>query len=128
MGTALATRAHVHLSVQHDRAPLFVTTKDGGLRNAYTVRISNKTLQDADFTLAVAGVPGAALALGETPEAREAVLTLAVPGDLVDTRRVLVFARTGRLPDGSVPLDFTLRNTITGETTTYRSVFMGPPK
>ncbi len=30
-------RAHVHLSVQHDRAPLFVQVRDGTLRNGYTI-------------------------------------------------------------------------------------------
>ncbi|KAA5614139.1 cytochrome c oxidase accessory protein CcoG [Rhodovastum atsumiense] len=128
MGVALASRAHVHLSVQHDRAPLFVMTRDGGLRNAYTIRISNKTLQDAPFTLAVAGVKDAVMAFGEAPEQRSQVLDLTVPGDQVDTRRLLVFGRPERLADGSTPLELTLRNTQTGEMTTYRTVFMGPAR
>ena len=40
---ALATRSNDGVSVLHDRNPLFVRLSDGSLRNAYTVRIINKT-------------------------------------------------------------------------------------
>ena len=126
MGTALALRAHVQLAVQHDRAPLFVLTSDGGIRNGYTVKISNKTLQDATFTLAVEGPPGAVMAVAENAASRSAALTLQVPADVVETFRVLVFAHPEGLDGGSEPLEFRLRETRTGERARYRSVFMGP--
>ncbi len=38
----LATRSNSHLSVLHVRAPLFTQTAEGGIRNGYTLRFSNK--------------------------------------------------------------------------------------
>ncbi len=39
---ALLTRTSSHLSVLHVRAPLFTQTAEGGVRNGYTLRFSNK--------------------------------------------------------------------------------------
>ena len=51
---------------------------------------------------------------------------LPVKADSVGTYRVMVAGDPTTLVDGSQPIDFLLRNTLTGETTTYHSVFMGP--
>jgi cytochrome c oxidase accessory protein FixG len=126
MGTALATRSHVSLSVQHDRAPTFVRVKDGAIRNAYTVKIANKSAAPAQFELTVSGIAGAGLAVAEESEARTDALTLAAPTDDIGTWRVLLFARPARLLDGSQDIQFQVRNTETGETVTSKSVFMGP--
>ena len=126
MAAALATRAHIDLSVQHDRAPLFVRVRDGAIRNAYTVKISNKTAQPAEFTLAISGLEQAGLSVAEEAEGRTETLTLPVETDSVGTFRVLLFGRPAKLEDGSQPVYFHLRNTTTGETTVYHSVFMGP--
>ena len=45
MTYALATRHDDAISVLHDRNPLFVHLSDGSLRNAYTLRILNKSLE-----------------------------------------------------------------------------------
>ena len=126
MGYAMATRSQIDLAVQRDRAPLFVTVRDGSLRNGYTVKISNKTTVATDFALAIKGLDGAGMTVAEEAEARRSLLTLSVAPDHVGTFRVLVFARPTRLIDGTQDIVFTLRNTITGETTNYTSVFMGP--
>lgn len=126
MGVALASRAHIHLSVQRDRAPLFVRVQDGSLRNAYTLKISNKTLDDTEFSLGMDGLPGGVMALATDNEARLPGLTLPVPADSIGTFRLLVFGHPTALTDGSQPVTFTLRNTKTGEETAYTSVFMGP--
>ena len=126
MGVAMANRAQIGLAVQHDRAPLFVTVRDGGLRNAYTVKISNKTHEATDFTIGLAGVDGAAMAVAEEGDGRMPLLTLTVEPDSVGTYRVLVFGRPTKLVEGAQDMIFTARNTRTGETTSYTSVFMGP--
>jgi hypothetical protein len=41
--------------VIHDRNPLFVRLADGGIRNAYTVRLSNKIPEDRSFEIRVDG-------------------------------------------------------------------------
>ncbi len=126
MGAAMANRAQIDLAVQHDRAPLFVTVRDGSLRNAYTIKISNKTHEATDFAIALKGIGGAAMSLAEDSEDRMPLLTLTVEPDAVGTHRVLVFARPTNLVDGAQDLVFTARNARTGETTAYTSVFMGP--
>ena len=126
MGTALATRAHVELAVQHDRAPLFVTVRDGSIRNGYTLKISNKTQAPAEFLLTLDGLPGAVMSVAEQAGAPAPALALPVEADSVGSFRVLVFGRPAALADGAQSLDFALRNTATGERTRYTSVFMGP--
>ncbi len=133
MGTALAMRSQIGLSVQHDRAPLFVKLRDGSIRNAYAVKVSNKTPDSASFALAIdgaaeAGMAGFGMAIAADTEHRQAALALDVPGDSIGTYRVLVYGQPSKPVDGSQKLTFTLRNTVTGETTEVTSVFMGPAR
>ncbi len=51
----LATRHDSGLAVIHDRNPLFVRLSDGGIRNAYTLRLSNKLPEDRAFEIRVDG-------------------------------------------------------------------------
>jgi cytochrome c oxidase accessory protein FixG len=127
MAVALWNRPLVELSVQHDRAPLFVRMADGSYRNAYTVRVANKTRQDARFELTVKGLPGLSLALAEGQGKGNGQLILPVPLDTVGTFRVLLSGRPERMGEGSLPVDFVLRDAQSGEETTYRAAFMGPP-
>jgi cytochrome c oxidase accessory protein FixG len=55
MAVALATRNSSGLAVIHDRNPLFVTLQDGAIRNAYTVRLSNKIPETRTFEIRVKG-------------------------------------------------------------------------
>jgi cytochrome c oxidase accessory protein FixG len=126
MGMALAMRSHVNLSVQHDRAPLFVKMRDGSLRNGYTVKIANKTSGPSDYELSLTGLPGAGMAVAEEGEGHAPRLTLNVAPDSVGTFRVLVFGQPARLVDGSQEVDFAMRNIATGEQTFYHSIFLGP--
>jgi cytochrome c oxidase accessory protein FixG len=126
LGTALLTRSTVQLSVQRDRAPVYVPLADGSLRNGYTVKIANKTPLRAEFDLTVVGVPGATLVVAEADPKPVAVLRLLSASDEVDTFRVLVTGRPVALTDGSEPIDFVLSDTVTGKQTVYHSAFMGP--
>ena len=123
---ALLGRSTLNLSVQRDRAPLFVPLADGALRNGYTVKISNKTQFDADYTLSVRDIPGAALTAAEESTRPTPTLTLGVAHEQVGTFRVLVTARPAALENGTENIDFVLRNTGNGAETVYHSIFMGP--
>jgi cytochrome c oxidase accessory protein FixG len=125
--TALLTRSTLGLSVQRDRAPVYVPLADGSLRNGYTVKIANKTQLSATFDLTVDGLPGAALVVAEGDPKPVPALRLSSASDEVSAFRVLVTARPAALKDGSQPVDFVLRNTTTGQQTVYHSTFMGPP-
>ena len=127
LGVALLTRSTLGLSVQRDRAPLFVRLADGSLRNGYTVKIMNKTQTDAAFDLSTSGLPGAVMAIAEGDPTPMPVQQVPGPADQVKTVRVLVTARPAELKDGAQPMDFILRDTATGAQTVYHSSFMGPP-
>jgi cytochrome c oxidase accessory protein FixG len=126
LGVALLTRATSGMSVQRDRAPLFVPLADGSVRNGYTIKIANKTRNPALFELAIQGIPGATLVVAEGDPRPTQVLRLQCNPDGVDTFRILITARPGALKDGSQPIDLMLRDTATGAQTIYRSTFMGP--
>jgi cytochrome c oxidase accessory protein FixG len=126
MTVALATRSTLELSVLRDRAPVFVPLADGSIRNGYTVKILNKTQVHAAFDLTVNGLPGAALVVAEGDPKPVPVLRLLSASDEVDTFRVLLTGRPASLVNGSQPVDFVLRDTVTGKQTVYHSSFMGP--
>ncbi len=126
MTVALVTRSTLDLAVQRDRAPVFVPLPDGSIRNGYTLKIANKTQIHAAFDLKIEGLPGATLVLAEGDPKPVAVLRMPSASDEVDTFRVLVTARPAALKDGSQPVDFVLRDTVTGKQTVFHSTFMGP--
>jgi cytochrome c oxidase accessory protein FixG len=53
---AFAMRTAATLSVQHDRDPVVVKLSDGTLRNAYTVKLLNKSSSPHSYTLSIGGV------------------------------------------------------------------------
>ncbi|MFO1027889.1 MAG: cytochrome c oxidase accessory protein CcoG [Acetobacteraceae bacterium] len=123
---ALTTRSTFTLSVQRDRAPIFVTLQDGSLRNGYTLKVANKLTQNRAFDMTIKGLPGALMTVAETGGAPEPVLRILTSADQVETLRLLVTARPEKVEDGSIPVDFLLRDTATGAETVYHSTFMGP--
>ncbi|PSO21472.1 cytochrome c oxidase accessory protein CcoG [Bradyrhizobium sp. MOS003] len=56
IGLAFATKTTATLSVQHDRDPVAVRLSDGSLRNAYTVKLLNKSASAHRYTLSVGGI------------------------------------------------------------------------
>jgi cytochrome c oxidase accessory protein FixG len=126
LSVALVTRSTLSLSVQRDRAPLFVPLADGSLRNGYTMKIANKTQVNAAFDLSISGLPGAAMAVAEANPTPVPILRVLGPADQVDSFRLLVTAQPAALVNGSQSVDFILRDTTTGAQTVYHSTFMGP--
>ena len=127
MSVSLATRQMVTLSVQRDRAPVFVALPDGQLRNGYTIAVLNKAQGASDFALSVSGLPGASLALAgaEGRHGAAATLLLHAGADQVGTARIFVTAAPPTLQHGSTPVEFVLR-AGSGQQMRYESVFMGP--
>jgi len=60
----LATRSEVQLSIQPVRQPLFVVLSDGHIRNRYQIHITNKTIEEQSYHIAVQGLPEKALDIG----------------------------------------------------------------
>ena len=126
MGIAFFTRSTVELSVERDRAPLFVRLADGSIRNGYTVRVVNKTAKPVDFELMVDGLPGAKLAVADAPVGSGDQLTLPVGTDAVGVYRILLTAPAGLQTGASKDVDFVLTDPTTKAHTRYHSAFRGP--
>ena len=60
---SLMLRSGLEVTVQPDRAPLFVQLSNGGIQNGYTVKIINKTREDRSFALSLDGLHGAVLSV-----------------------------------------------------------------
>ncbi len=125
MTYALATRHDDAINILHDRNPLFVHLSDGSLRNAYTLRILNKSLEGRSFVLTVTGLPesdidviGSSSFIGANP-------LIEVGPDQSREVRVLVTARE-RVPAASVPVTFTIAPKTGGTPISVNDHFFGP--
>jgi len=122
IATAFVLRGDADLSVQRDRSPNFVRLSSGDVRNAYTVKISNKQQRERRFTVELRGLPGAALALAN------ATSPLVVHADVVAAFRVLVTLPGALAPAGSRPIEFIVRDDAGHEVAAHESVFVGPAR
>jgi cytochrome c oxidase accessory protein FixG len=120
---ALATRQSFTVSAIHDRNPLYVQLSDGGIRNAYTLRVLNKELEPREFLLSLDGLPGAVVeVVGQPLGARQ---TIAVPANETREVRVLVSEYTRR-PAHSADITFYLYDAQSGERAFAHDHFRGP--
>jgi polyferredoxin len=117
-------RADMRLNVLHDRNPLTVTLKDGSVRNAYTIRISNMKAATRRFTLEIAGAAGAQIDLvGETADT-QGHLIVEVGVDQTREARVLVTMRGAHAADTPLALTFTAREIGGGASISAKDVFL----
>lgn len=86
------TMTNASLSVQHDRDPLVIRLSDGSVRNAYTVKILNKSSTAHSYRLSVSGIDARMAIIGNEsqgpilvePDGSESVrvtLTAMKPGE-----------------------------------------------
>jgi cytochrome c oxidase accessory protein FixG len=87
---ALFLRSPIDINVTPVRNPTFVTLSDGSIRNAYDLRLRNKSGDDTQFTIAVTSEEFLTLSL----EGIEG-LTVTVPANETMTQRVYLTAASG---------------------------------
>jgi cytochrome c oxidase accessory protein FixG len=122
----LTTRSSEGLSVIHDRNPMFVRLSDGELRNAYTLRILNKSLEMRSFVLTVDGLADIDLkVVGDTTTTGRSAL-IAVGPDQTRELRALVGTYSSLPPQASIPLTFRISDTKTGQRASAVDHFRGP--
>ncbi|MCW2246708.1 cytochrome c oxidase accessory protein FixG [Azospirillum fermentarium] len=127
MTIALTQRSAFTLAVQRDRAPLYITLSNGSIRNAYTVKIANKTREDRHYVLTASGVPGLTLSMAGSEDTHGDRLTVNAGGDSVGTFRVYVTVPAGTKLDASNPLTIvSAAEEGRKERTSYATVFMAP--
>jgi len=126
MAYALATRQGEGISVIHDRNPIFVRLSDGELRNGFTVRILNKSLERRSFVLGVDGLADIDLKIVGDTVTSGPMAVISVGPDQSHELRVLVSTYTPLPPAASIPLTFRLTDAQTGRRTSTVDNFRGP--
>lgn len=119
---SLLLRTSMTVNVIRDRAPLFVQLSDGNVRNAYTIKVVNKTERDQVYTAQFDGLDGARLSNLDGPVAN-GVLGLAAPAGGTATARVFLLADPSLVSGKSVDLTLTVESQTDGKTATGRSMF-----
>lgn len=120
---ALVTRSTIDLDVIRDRNPNFVTLADGSVRNAYTLKLMNRTARPRDFYLSLDGVDDRRVnIIGMGYVSLPAKLSIGP--DKVRSVRVLVTVERRQLQAGSQDIEFTLRDARTGEGRKADAVFI----
>ena len=125
---SLLFRPTLDINVLQERSPLFVALSDGDIRNGYTLKLLNKTLEARNFSLRLEGPAEAVMqVIGMPGDAHERVLLRAQP-DSVATYRVYVTLPRNVLRSDSTPLAFVLRDDERGEVAVRRTTFRGPAR
>jgi cytochrome c oxidase accessory protein FixG len=124
---SLLNRADTQLSVAPDRNPLFVTLSDGGLRDGYTVKITNKLQATRHFKISVLGLERAQLQFVEFDE-QDPVIDVK-PAEVRAVKFFVLIEPSERreLKGDSTPITITVTDTATGHTTSRSTTFSGPP-
>ena len=125
MAGTLLLRPRLDISIQRDRAPLYVELSDGSIRNGYTVKISNMTRHAHSYALSVTGVPEAVVHVAGRDD-QEGPVDIEVRSDSIATVRVTVKAPRDVLKAASTDIAFSLVESADGERVVYDSVFLAP--
>ena len=123
---ALVSRSSMNMSVLHVRAPLFTPTVEGGVRNGYTLRFSNKAGEARDFTLNVAGLEGARMTSVVARPLADGSLTVHIEPDTTLETPVYVATPADATPGKSTPITFTAIDAHTGERKSVVDHFFAP--
>jgi cytochrome c oxidase accessory protein FixG len=121
-----ATRSSEAISVIHDRNPMYVRLSDGEIRNAFTVRILNKSLETRSFVLTVDGLTDLDLKIVGDVVTTGRMVVIAVGPDQTHELRALVSSYSPLPPGGSVPLTFHITEMKTGKQASAVDHFRGP--
>jgi cytochrome c oxidase accessory protein FixG len=97
-------RADVTMNAIRDRNPVFVEMRDGTIRDGYTIKISNKTLEPQTFELSVAGLDDAVLSL--PGGASGASVPVPAAADATTSVRLFVSAPPDDARAANVPITF----------------------
>jgi cytochrome c oxidase accessory protein FixG len=121
MLVSLMLRPHLDVTVQADRAPLFVTLANGDIQNGYTVKISNKFREPAQYDVRVSGIDRLSFKIvGREDE------QVIVKGDSVGTFRLLLRAPKSALTHKSTPIEITVVDTNSKEVSSHDAIFSAP--
>ena len=116
------------LSVIRDRAPLFVSLSDGGVRNGFTLKIANKLRNTDALTLSLHAEPPLQLVVQEAQPAGPNAWRVTTRADGITEWRALVTLPPGHRSRESSHVTFRLTDAQGQVVVTERSVFLGPER
>jgi len=126
MLAAFLLRETAALTVLRDRAPLYVRLSDGGIRNAYTLRLENRLREEPALALVLDAPAGFSLVTqGTEPDAAGRPL-LRLRRDGITQWRALVTVPPGIALPESTPVRFRLLDADGATVLSERSVFLAP--
>jgi len=123
---ALTQRETVGISALHDRNPLFVRLADGGIRNAYTIRVSNKAFDTRPFRLEILGLKEPKFEVIGVPQTAATSTLLEVGPDQTRELRVLVTLPKDLIRGDKADVSFRLTDIVDGASATVRDHFFAP--
>jgi cytochrome c oxidase accessory protein FixG len=121
MLVSLNMRSHLDVTVQADRAPLFVTLANGDIQNGYAVKISNKRRDPAEYTVTISGIDALDFKIVGREEDK-----VVVKGDSVGTFRLLLRAPKSALKRKSTPIEITVTDVASREESSHDAIFSAP--
>ncbi|MEQ1696506.1 MAG: cytochrome c oxidase accessory protein CcoG [Hyphomicrobiaceae bacterium] len=127
--TAWHYRPLVEINALHDRNPPYVQLTDGGVRNAYTVKLLNKRHEPRDMQISVAGLPGATISVVGSDASKGAILR--VPTDTVREVRLLVSlprAEVDKIASRSASFKLLLKDIASGDESARTINFQMPER
>jgi cytochrome c oxidase accessory protein FixG len=123
---AWVLRQEVTLAVLRDRAPLFVTLSDGGIRNGYTLKIANKVREAGELTLVLESRAPLAMTIQEAEALGPNRYRVTTRSDGITEWRALVTLPPGQPRRESTPVTFRLLDARGRTVVRTNSVFLGP--
>ncbi len=123
---AFLLRDTLTLTALAERAPPYVRLSDGGVRNAYTLKLADKTRDGGRYALVLDGPPGLHLLVQDVATDEGGRPVLPVRPDGVATFRALVTAAPDLSLAESQPLRFRLVDAGGEVVASGSSVFLGP--
>jgi cytochrome c oxidase accessory protein FixG len=122
----LATRSFLGISLIHDRTPLFVTLRDGSIRNAYTVRLINKRTESREVALTIDGLPDISMEVQGANQTADWRPVVTVDPDTTREVRVLVRAPRASLKAGTNVIRIKAADLFAGENAVAEENFFAP--
>ncbi|MCP4385178.1 MAG: cytochrome c oxidase accessory protein CcoG [Hyphomicrobiales bacterium] len=122
MAWSLSARALSGVNVLHDRNPEYVMLVDGGVRNAYTVRILNKRTAPRDYAITVEGLRDPTVEVTASNATNQAIT---VGADQSRELRVVVSVAAPPA-ETSIPVTFVVTDVEEGEAFKVADNFRGP--
>ena len=120
---ALLTRVDLGVAAIHDRNPLYTRLSSGAVRDAYTIRLTNKRSTERRFALTATGIDGVSMEV--VGEDNGAPAMIVVGPDQTREIRTLLWV-PAPLPKASTPVVFQIMDLDTGKTASVRDFFDSP--